>query len=74
MEIRGRTVSPESVPAYIRRLNGEKALNGRSFAALDMSSPAGDPAAKAAADPAKPAPRFIEFSLMSTGHAAERKP
>jgi hypothetical protein len=55
-------------------LNGEKALNGRSFAALDMSSPAGDPAAKAAADPAKPAPRFIEFSLMSTGHAAERKP
>lgn len=83
MEIRGRTVSPESVPAYIRRLNGEKALNGRSFAALDMSSPAGDPAARptvpdaaarAAADPAKPAPRFIEFSLMSTEHAAERKP
>lgn len=83
MEIRGRTLSPEFVPAYIRRLNSEKALNGRSFAALDMRTPVEDPAtrqavpdaaARVAADPAKPASRFIEFSLMSNEPAAERKP
>lgn len=72
MEIRGRAASPDSVPAYIRRLNGEKIVSGRSFAALDMRSQAEEAAAKAAgpeakpAVPAKPAPRYIEFSLMTT--------
>lgn len=82
LEINGRTLSPESVPSYIRRLNGEKVVSGRSFAALDMRSVAEDPTAKPAADagakpnaePAKQAARFIEFSLMSSEPAAERKP
>lgn len=82
MEIRGRTQNAELVPAYIRRLNGEKALNGRSFAALDMRGvveepvvrPAADPAARSAAEPVKPAVRYIEFNLMSAEPVGERKP
>lgn len=79
MEIRGRTLNAELVPGYIRRLNGEKALSGRSFASLDMKGVAEGvkpEAAAKAADPAKgrPLPPFIEFSLASAEAARERKP
>jgi hypothetical protein len=60
LELRGRALRPELVPSYIQRLNGEKALAGRSFARFEMTRPLGEPAAeKKAAQPA----RFLEFSL-----------
>lgn len=36
LDIRGRLLDPALLPAYIRRLNGEGAFRGRTFAALDM--------------------------------------
>jgi len=79
LEIRGRLLDPALLPGYIRRLNGEPAFRGRSFAALDMQGVAPDvlppsgaaaatppPAAvPAAAKPAGPA-RFTEFALRAT--------
>lgn len=79
MEIHGRTLSAESVPAYIRRLNAEKVFSGRSFAALNMkrvveeaaAKPVSDPAPKVAVPPLPPP--YIEFSL-SSAESAEHKP
>lgn len=68
--IRGRVVRPELIPTYIQRLNGEAALKGRAFAALEMHRPAAAPAVAAEAGkqaaPEKPAaPRFLEFALAT---------
>ncbi|MEG0883795.1 MAG: hypothetical protein RSH52_21420, partial [Janthinobacterium sp.] len=74
---------PDLLPQYISALSRESALQGKSFARLDMttaqppaaqaSAPAPAPAlpgaASAAAVPA-PAPRFIEFSLQSSAAPA----
>lgn len=67
MEIRGRMTDPERLPEYIRRLNSEKAFQGRSFAALQVSpgqaaAPAGTVSAPAAAAAPATAP-FHEFVL-----------
>jgi len=82
MEIHGRMTSPDLLPAYIRRLNGEKAFQGRSFAMLTMTG--GEGAATAATQPApgrpaaeRPTPPYIEFRLSAReadGKATERKP
>lgn len=45
MEIRGSTLNAATVPDYIRRLGGEKAFQGRRFAALTMQRPEPPPAA-----------------------------
>jgi hypothetical protein len=37
IEISGRALQPELVPAYIRRLNGEQAMQGRAFESLSMT-------------------------------------
>lgn len=73
MEIQGRVLDPALLPEYIRRLNGEKAFQGRAFAALRMTAAA--PAAGAAA-PAEPlsvrtgvAPLFHEFVLAPAAKA-----
>lgn len=70
--IEGRVLRPELVPAYIQRLNGEPALKGRAFSALDMRRPpppAAEPGKEAAAIKAE-APRFIEFALTTAEPAA----
>ena len=83
--LQGRVVQPDLLPQYISALSRESALQGKSFARLDMttaqppaaqaSAPAPAPApalpgaASAAAVPA-PAPRFIEFSLQSSAAPA----
>jgi type IV pilus assembly PilN-like protein len=61
LELRGRAVRPELVPSYIQRLNGEKALAGRSFARFEMTRPTEPAAEKKAEQPA----RFLEFSLAT---------
>lgn len=62
MQISGRTLKPELVPLYIRRLGTEPVMQGRRFSQLEMRAPeAGE------ATPEKPgsSPRYIEFSLQS---------
>ncbi len=62
MAISGRTLKPELVPEYIRRLSEEPVMQGRKFAMLEMRQPEAPPAKDG-----KPAavPRFIEFTLQS---------
>lgn len=73
--IQGRVVKPELVPTYIQRLNGEAALKGRAFSALDVYRPAprqGEAAAGKESPPEKAeAPRFLEFALATTEPVAE---
>lgn len=69
MEIQGRVLDPALLPEYIRRLNGEKAFQGRAFAALRMTaglSPAASGAAAPAPQPVAPGapPLFHEFVLV----------
>lgn len=71
MEIRGRMLNPAALPEFIRRLNSEKAFQGRSFATLDMhrseKPPAAAPGAKAPAPPS-----YVEFVLApSASHPAQ---
>lgn len=66
MEIRGRMTDGSALPDYIRRLSGEKAFQGRAFAALQMQAETLPPAQGGdAGRPAQPAgPRHLEFSLV----------
>lgn len=78
VSIQGRVVRPELVPTYIQRLNGESALKGRAFSALEVNRPLPRPADAAAGKDAAPekeeAPRFLEFSLATTEPAAAAAP
>jgi len=74
VSIQGRVTRPELVPAYIQRLNGESALKGRAFSALELNRPVprageGTEGKEAAPDKAE-APRFLEFSLATTDPVA----
>ncbi len=67
MEIRGRTVDPALLPAYIQRMNKEPAFQGRAFSALKLAEGKvepvpGTPAAKKAL--------FHEFTLIPLSPAA----
>ena len=77
MEIRGRMLNAAMLPEYIRRLNGEKAFQGRSFAALTIKRPE-EPKKAAGKGPAAAAPDFVEFVLTPSAPAAapvtEKKP
>jgi MSHA biogenesis protein MshI len=44
LEIHGRTTDPRLIPEYIRRLNAEPSFQGRTFAALEISTPDQKPA------------------------------
>lgn len=78
VSIQGRVVKPELIPTYIQRLNGEPALKGRAFAALDLHRPAPRPSDGVPAKDAVPekaeTPRFLEFALATTEQAAEAVP
>jgi hypothetical protein len=64
LEIRGRALRPDLVPAYIQRLNREELLAGRSFARFEMNRPASQAAP------------FLEFSLATrdAGKSTEKSP
>ena len=64
--LQGRVVQADLLPQYISALSRESALQGKSFARLDMAT-AQLPAQAAVA---APAPRFIEFSLQSSAAPA----
>ena len=58
LEISGRALRPDLVPAYIQRLNEEEVLAGRSFARFEMSRP------EMPGEKKLPAP-FLEFTLAT---------
>lgn len=64
--LQGRVVQADLLPQYISALSRESALQGKSFARLDMVT-AQLPAQAAVS---APAPRFIEFSLQSSAAPA----
>ena len=75
MEIRGRMLNASALPDYIRRLGGEPAFRGRSFAALTLERPGegasvkggqGVPALAAASatqNATATSPRYLDFLL-----------
>ena len=58
ISLSGGMVNPQLVPAYIQRLNKEKVMRGKTFAALQMQQP--KPLANKA-----PATNYLEFSMQS---------
>lgn len=69
MAITGRTLQPELVPAYIRRLSQESIMQGKAFAVLEMHQPIATPSKGAeaqgkASEPLRQA-AYLEFSLHS---------
>ncbi len=64
ISLQGGVLNPSLVPAYIQRLNREKIMQGKSFAALQMKLPK---------EGGKHAGRYVEFSLQSveTGDASK---
>lgn len=60
MGLKGRVLSPELVPAYIRRLNREPLMQGKQFVALQISQPRDDPAKARQELP------YLEFVLESS--------
>jgi hypothetical protein len=70
MEIAGRALQPELVPAYIERLNQERAMRGRAFDSLSMTQTEGVLPASASRPAGAPAKySYTEFQLVSS-HAA----
>ncbi|MGH8807224.1 MAG: PilN domain-containing protein [Noviherbaspirillum sp.] len=70
--LKGRALQPELVPAYLSRLKKEPALQGKSFAALEMISASEKPAKEGAAQEKPDVPvGYIEFELKSAGTAGK---
>jgi hypothetical protein len=65
MSLSGAVLNPQLVPVYIQRLNREKIMRGKTFAAFQMQRP------KSEAD--RPVPRYLEFNLRSTDASEEAK-
>jgi hypothetical protein len=75
--LEGRTLNPDQIPGYIRGLNGEPTLRGRSFEALNLqlvaeadrpaaAGTAAAPAAGAGQGETAKMPPFHEFLLAAT--------
>ena len=58
--IEGRASQAAFVPGYLKRLNGESAMQGHPFSELVIQEPAPDPAAKT---PVRP--NYVEFKLTT---------
>lgn len=78
--LHGRAMQATLIPHYIARLTGERVMQGKTFASLDIARPDAMPLTAVVAAPAMPAPAggapaapaapvpppFVEFSLQST--------
>jgi hypothetical protein len=58
ISLKGGVLRPSLLPAYIQRLNREKVMQGKSFAALQMQQPKNEGGKTAAG-------RYVEFTLQS---------
>lgn len=71
MALDGRAIKADLVPAYIRRLNQEKIMQGKAFAAMEIGRPALPKPEGAAVKGVSPSlPGFVEFRLMSAEREA----
>lgn len=61
ISLSGAVLSPELLPAYIRRLNRESVMRGRAFATLQMRQPKVENQGEV--------PHYVEFMLHSDGEA-----
>lgn len=70
INLQGRALRPEMVPAFLSRLKNEPVLKGASFAVLEMSVPSEKPAAEnTPGEKRRPGPEYVEFTLQSQGLA-----
>ncbi len=70
MGIQGRTIDPALIAEYIKRLNAEKAFQGRAFSALQLGIPGPAVGSNAAATNNMPvAHRYHEFTLTPVQEA-----
>ena len=60
VSVEGRALQAAYVPGYLKRLNGENAMQGHPFSELVIEEPAPDPAAKTAVRP-----NYVEFRLTT---------
>lgn len=60
VSIEGRALQAAYVPSYLKRLNGENAMQGHPFSELLIQEPAPDPGAKT---PVRP--NYVEFKLTT---------
>ena len=60
VSVEGRALQAAYVPGYLKRLNGENAMQGHPFSELVIQEPAPDPAAKT---PVRP--NYVEFRLTT---------
>lgn len=65
VSVEGRALQAAFVPSYLKRLNGESAMQGHPFSDLVIQEPAADPAAK---PPVRP--NYVEFKLTTKPDAA----
>lgn len=59
MELTGRLIEADLMPAYLQRLKDEAVMQGRSFSALQINLPAPE------TDDSESRPDYLEFSLSS---------
>ncbi len=61
--IKGRALSPEQVPAYVRSLKEEAPFAGRALSGLRVTAVEAQPSADGAAGRPGEPPRYLEFTL-----------
>jgi cell division protein FtsL len=66
--VEGRALHAAYVPGYLKRLNGESAMQGHPFSDLLIQEPPPDPAAKAAVRP-----NYVEFKLTTRADGSTTK-
>jgi hypothetical protein len=67
VSIEGRALQAAYVPSYLKRLNGENAMQGHPFSELLIQEPVPDPGAKT---PVRP--NYVEFKLTTKPDAAAK--
>ena len=68
VSVEGRALQAAYVPGYLKRLNGESAMQGHPFSELVIQEPAPDPSAKPAVRPI-----YVEFKLTTKPDPAALK-
>src|SRR3989304_1114549 len=77
LQVRGRALHAELVPAYLRALNNEEMMRGRRVTELKLAAKAAAAAPRApgaAKAPSAGPERFVEFTLAAPLRLAEAKP
>ncbi len=72
--VHGRALRPELVPAYLRALNGEEMMRGRSVTEMKLAARAAPAAIPGSPAKAQGPERYIEFSLVAPLQVAASEP